>query len=291
MPVTPFGTIGRQRGWCRVLQPRDDGWRVSDALWERIEPLLPARPAHPLGCHRPRVCDRAAFDAILFVLRTGCQWAALSQTGICSKSSAYRRFREWARDGVFDRLWHDLLSDPQTPLDWDWLALDGQMIKAPKGGEATGPNPTDRAKKGTKRSLLTDAGGLPLAITIDGANRHDSALLQPTLDALILPPPNGIQPGLCLDRGYDYPWVRPRLSDLGYQPHVRSRQEEIAERHAGGRARRWVVEATFAWLVLFRRLKISYERLATTRQAFLHLACALIVWRATHPTTRAEAAY
>jgi len=115
------------------LEPRDDGWRVSDGLWERIEPLLPPRPRHPLGCHRPRVSDRAALDAILFVLRTGCQWSALSQTRICSKSSAYRRFREWAASGVFERLWQHLLDDPETPLDWAWLALDGQIVKAPKG--------------------------------------------------------------------------------------------------------------------------------------------------------------
>src|SRR6476660_7515874 len=74
---------------------RDDGWRLPDVLWAKIEPLLPARPKHPLGCHNPRVPDRAAMDAIFFVLRTGCQWNALDATGICSSSSAYRRFREW----------------------------------------------------------------------------------------------------------------------------------------------------------------------------------------------------
>ena len=126
---------------------------------------------------------------------------------------------------------------------------------------------------------------------IDGANRHDSALLLPTLEALITAPPAGVVPGLCLDRGYDYPWVRPQLSELGYRPHVRARNDETRARQHGSRARRWVVEATFAWLVLFRRPKISYERLATTRRAFLTLACALIVWRASHPATRAEAAY
>ncbi len=81
------------------------------------------------------------------------------------------------------------------------------------------------------------------------------------------------------------------LNELGYQPHVRSRREETAHQHAGGRARRWVVETTFAWLVLFRRLKISYERLHTTGQALLALACALICRRATHPATRADATY
>jgi putative transposase len=274
-----------------VLEPRDDGWRVSDGLWERIEPLLPPRPRHPLGCHRPRVSDRAALDAILFVLRTGCQWSALSQTRICSKSSAYRRFREWAASGVFERLWQHLLDDPETPLDWAWLALDGQMVKAPKGGQAAGPNPTDRAKYGTKRSLVTDASGIPIGVVIDGANRHDAKLLEPTLTTLRIAVPVGVRPGVCLDRGYDTHAARRCVERLGFEPHVRSRTQELQLVHHGGRARRWVVEATFAWLVLFRRLKISYERLAITRIAFLTLACALITWRASHPATRAEAAY
>jgi transposase len=79
---------------------RDDGWRMPDWLWERIEPLLPPRPFHPLGTHRPRVADRDAMDAILLVLRTGMQWNALEVSGICSSSSAHRRFQEWAGWGV-----------------------------------------------------------------------------------------------------------------------------------------------------------------------------------------------
>ncbi len=63
------------------LVSKDDGWRVPDWLWERIKPLLPAPPAHPLGCHRPRVPDRSAMNAILLVLRTGMQWNALNVTG------------------------------------------------------------------------------------------------------------------------------------------------------------------------------------------------------------------
>ena len=132
------------------LVMKDDGWRIPDALWQRIEPLLPARPPHPLGCHNPRVPDRAAMNAILLVLRTGMQWNALAATGICSSSSAHRRFSEWTEAGVFERLWREEFSayDAQHGIDWDYLALDGAMTKAPLGGAATGPNPTDRAKRG-----------------------------------------------------------------------------------------------------------------------------------------------
>ena len=128
----------------------EDTWRIPDALWERIEPLLPPRPPHPLGCHNPRVPDRKAMDAIFFVLRTGCHWNALNATGICSSSAAHRRFQEWTSAGVFVTLWAQGLQeyDELKGLDWEWSAMDGAMTKAPLGGERTGKNPTDRGKRG-----------------------------------------------------------------------------------------------------------------------------------------------
>jgi transposase len=115
-------------------------WRTPDALWAQIEPLLPARTPHPLGCHNPRVDDRCAMDAIFFRLRTGCQWNALSATGLCSSSSAHRRFQEWRAAGVFLELWRRGLTayDALKGIDWSWLAADGAMTKAPLGGEKRG---------------------------------------------------------------------------------------------------------------------------------------------------------
>lgn len=125
-----------------VVKVRRD-FRLPDELWERIESLLPARKAHPLGCHRPRVPDRCAMDAIFFVLRTGCQWNALNQTGLCSSSSAHRRFQEWTKAGVFLALWKQglLEYDALVGIDWSWLSMDGAMTKAPLGGEKLRPQP------------------------------------------------------------------------------------------------------------------------------------------------------
>ena len=143
------------------LVDSDDGWRMPDWLWQRIEPLLPERPAHPLGCHNPRVPDRDAMDAILLVLRTGMQWNALNATGICSSSSAHRRFQEWERAGVFRELWRQglLAYDERVGIEWDWQAMDGAMTKAPLGGAHTGPNPTDRAKRGRNAASSPRARG------------------------------------------------------------------------------------------------------------------------------------
>lgn len=127
---------------------QDDGWRLPDELWERMEPRLPERPAHPLGCHNPRVPDRSAMDAIFFVLRTGSQWQALRASGICSPSSAYRRFREWAEAGVFEEFWRQglLAYDELVGIDWSWMAVDGAMTKAPLGGEKSWSQP-DRPRQ------------------------------------------------------------------------------------------------------------------------------------------------
>lgn len=110
----------------------DDGWRITDELWERMAPMLPARKLHPLGGHRPRIPDRAAMNGILLVLRTGMQWNALDRTGICTGSAAYRRFREWIDAGVFQSFGRSGLLDCRAlgSIDWGWLAL-GETMPAP----------------------------------------------------------------------------------------------------------------------------------------------------------------
>jgi transposase len=132
-------------------------WRIPDGLWERIEPLLPPRKPHPLGCHNPRVPDRNAMDAIFFVLRTGCQWNALNATGICSSSSAHRRFQEWTEAGVFELIWALGLDeyDELKGIDWSWQSMDGAMTKAPLGGEKNRAQP-NRSGQGRHQTKSAD---------------------------------------------------------------------------------------------------------------------------------------
>lgn len=266
--------------------PVDDQWRIPDPLWERIVPLLPPRKPHPLGCHHPRVEDRRAMDAIFFVLRTGCPWGALNATGICSHSSAHRRFQEWVAAGVFARVWAAGLEeyDRLEGIDWQWLAMDGAMTKAPLGGESTGKNPTDRGKRGAKWSLLCEGAGGPLGVAIDGANRHDKKLVEATIDSIPVerpdPTPEAPQ-GLCLDKGYDYDNTRELVREFGFTAHVRARGEEAQaiKREAGFRARRWVVERTHSWMNRFRRILIRWEKKALNYLALLHFVCAFIPYR------------
>jgi putative transposase len=270
------------------LVVKDDYWRIPDELWEDIQALLPSRKAHRLGCHNPRIPDRNAMNGILFVLRTGCQWQALDATGICKHSSAHRRFQEWTKAGVFEQLWLKglLCYDELVGIDWRWLSMDGAMTKAPLGGEKTGPNPTDRAKKGTKRSLLTEAQGIPLSVAVAGANRNDHKLARETLENIEVErpkPSDQLQQHLCLDKGYDYPDVRPLAEAFGFTAHIRARGEEATahKRTARTKARRWVVERTHSWLNRFRGILIRWNKKAENYLGMLHLALAIITYRAT----------
>jgi len=136
---------------------QDDGNRIPDFIWEEMKQIIP-KPIdnHPLGCHKKRIEDRKAMDGIFFVLRTGCQWQALDATGICKHSVAHKRFQEWAKAGVFFEFWWRglMMYDAQKGLQLKWQSLDGSTTKAPLGGEGTGANPTDRAKKGLKEAFL-----------------------------------------------------------------------------------------------------------------------------------------
>jgi transposase len=125
-------------------------YRISDELWEKIEPLIPKHPnTHRFGGGRPRVPDRQVLDGIFFVLRTGCQWNALNETGICSSSTAHLRFQEWVQAGVFLKLWTIALDDYDElkGIDWSWQSMDGAMTKAPLGGGKNRPKPYGQGKK------------------------------------------------------------------------------------------------------------------------------------------------
>jgi transposase len=153
-------------------------------------------------------------------------------------------------------------------------------------GGKTGCNPTDRGKRGTKRSLLTEGTGLPVGLVIEGAQRHDMKLVEPTIKSIVLqrPEPTNEEPQrMCLDKGYDYDEVRDLLKAFRFTTHILCRGEEAQaiKKTAGFRARRWVVERTHSWLNRFRRILIRWEKKAENYLGLLHLVCGLITWRTT----------
>jgi transposase len=178
----------------------------------------------------------------LYVLRTGCQWNALPKDTYGSGKTAHRYFQRWARAGVFRRMWAAGLTDYDElkGIAWKWQAADGTMTKAPLGGEKTGPNPTDRAKSGTKRSLLVDERGAPLGLVVAGANELDGRLLEATLTSMPIerPAPQTVTQNLCLDKAYNDAASVAVTYAHGYEVHVpdRSNAKKNANANpAGGR--------------------------------------------------------
>jgi putative transposase len=266
-----------------------DTFRLPDALWKRLEPLLPKRRRSAKG-GRPPLLYRQVLDGIFYVLRTGCHWkAAPPEFG--SGSSLHRYFQRWQQRGVFRQLWQEALHeyDAKIGIDWQWQSMDGSMTKAPLGGKKTGKNPTDRAKIGTQRSLLTDGRGVPLGLEVAGANKPDMKLVEATLQSIPIQRPQPTrrrQQHFCADKGFDFPSVRELVQRWGYTVHIAVKKKKGApppppqEPVPGYRARRWVVERTHSWMNRFRRLLIRWEKKVPNYKAFLHFACAWITFRA-----------
>lgn len=148
-------------------------------------------------------------------------------------------------------------------------------------GKKSGKNPTDRGKLGVKRSVLTDARGVPLGVAIDGANAHDQRLLRDTLRSMPMRRPGRrrAQQHLCLDKGYFGKRSTTTAKRFGYVPHIRCRGEEQRRCRAGQKARRWVVEAAHSWTNRARRLLIRWEKKAANYLGFVHLQFGLIALR------------
>jgi transposase len=260
---------------------------VSDELWSVIEPLLPAEPSHEEG-GRPRVPNRAVLTGILFVLKTGIPWEWLPEEMGCGCGmTCWRRLKEWQDAGVWKRL-HQVLLDrlgEAGKIDWSRVSVDAGTVPAPAGGDATGPNPTDRGKSGTKRHLAVERKGVPLTIDAMAANRNEMKQLEAIVDAIdpIRTPSGGRRKRpdkLHADKGYDSAANREALRDRGITPRIARRGIESSEKL--GRYR-WVAERTLSWLNRFRRLRIRYERHADIHRAFLRIGCALICFRTLYP--------
>ena len=257
---------------------------LPDELWDEIEPLIPPDPPHPEG-GRPFVPARACLTGIIFVLKSGIPWEMLpAETGCGSGMTCWRRLRDWHEAGVWAAIHRKLLDKlgEADRIDWARASFDSASVPAPAAGEATGPNPTDRGKAGTKHHLLADGNGTALAVRQTAANVPDGQALAALLDAA--PPvkrPRGRprrRPAKGHgDKAYDARKHRAALRQRHIRPRSARRGVDSSERL--GR-HRWKVARTLSWLHRFRRLRVRDERRADIHEAFLQLGAALLTWDA-----------
>jgi putative transposase len=242
---------------------------LTDEQWSLIEPHLP--PELPGG--RPRKADlRDVFDAILYTLRTGCQWRYLP-VDFPPKSTVWRYFDRWRRDGTLDTI-HDRLRTKVRTLEKPYhprttASVDSQSVDTTSGGEQRG---RDNAKNvdGRKRHIVVDSMGLLLAVLVTAAS-VDDAKAATTLFARRDGQPMGKVTRMFADSKYHnfalYEWVEAHAS-WGL---------EIIRRPEGsvGWVKlpiRWTVERTFAWLGRCRRLSKDREKSVSSSESFVKLA-------------------
>ncbi|WP_406438336.1 IS5 family transposase [Streptomyces sp. NBC_00631] len=255
---------------------------APEDLWELFQRVVPPAPERPQGRGHRRRGDREVLAAIIFVATSGCTWNQLPPGFGLSGVTAFRRFTEWSQARVWAKL-HRLVLDElgsRGELDWSRCAIDLVSVRALKG-QLTGPNPTDRGKKGSKIHLIVDRRGLPLSIGISAANLHDSQALIPLVRGI--PPirsrrgPRRRRPGKPHgDKGYDYQHLRRWLSSRGIR-HRLARKGIESSRHLG--RHRWAVERTVSWLSGCRRLHRRYEGKPEHFLAFTAIAATLISHR------------
>jgi transposase len=254
---------------------------LIEELWAIISPYVPVSTPSPKG-GRPRVPDRDCFRGILFVLREGIRWKSLpKEMGCGSGSTCFRRYQSWTAAGVWQKAHRFLVAvlGEQGYLNLFRCVVDSSSLRALQGGEHTGPNPTDRAKNGLKRHLVTDANGLPLVVEIGPANRRDEQWLPGLLWWLwIMVRALGRQLPKVLqaDRGYGFEWTLALVLAWGIRPQVAERGSP----HGSGLGRtRFVVERTHSWFIRFRRLIVCHERSGEHYQGFYELAACVICAR------------
>ena len=233
---------------------------LIEPIREQFGALLPERREtnHPLGCHRTRIPDRMVFEKLVRVLVFGCAYERIAD-GCCSASTLRRRRRdEWIGAGVMTTLRELALDayDRTIGLQLSDVAVDCCITKAPCGGEKAGRNPVDRGKQGIKRSTVVDAKGIPLGAVAAPANRHDSPLLDETLNTLGVLGRLPEQVSVHLDRGYDSRSTREKLKDRGLLPAI-SEKGKPAPLAA---TKRWVVERTNSWHNAHKKLVWCTER-------------------------------
>jgi transposase len=229
----------------------------------------------PSGTGRPPVPTIKVVAALRFFVREGMQWRELRATaGRACGSTLRRRLDDWSAVALLRRV-HAVLvrmvrAGPEA-APWD-VVVDSCSVRAKRGGELTGPNPTDRGKAGTKYHVAVSTDGLPLAVVPAAANVHDTRLFPHLLHlAQVVCAAIG---RLYADAAYDSADNRQLCRRDGIQPCIR----KVGEPHGSGLGTvRCVVEHGCAWLLANKRLDRRQDRLGRVILALLTAACIFII--------------
>jgi transposase len=229
----------------------------------------------PYGTGRPPLPTIEVVETLRFFVREGVQWRELrAAAGRACGSTLRRRLDDWSGTALLRQVHVALIRMVRSGLEaasWD-VVVDSCSVRAERGGELTGPNPTDRGKAGTKYHLVVATDGLPLGVVPSAANVHDTRLFPHLLRlAQVVCAAIG---RLYADAGYDSAENR----GLCLRDGVRSYIRKVGAPHGSGLgAVRYVVEHDCAWLLANKRLDRRHDRLGRTILALLNAACIFVI--------------
>jgi len=230
--------------------------------------------ARPFGLGRPPMPTIKVVETLRFFLREGVQWRELrAGTGRACGSTLRRRLEDWSTTALLRRVHAVLIRMVRSGPEASWdVVVDSCSVRAKRGGELTGPNPTDRGKNGTKYHVVASTDGIPLGVVPSAANVHDTRLFPYLLRlAQLVCAAIG---SLYADAGYHSAENRKLCLDDGIRPHIR----KTGEPHGSGLGVvRCVVEHDCAWLLANKRLDRRHDRLGRIILALLSAACIFII--------------
>jgi transposase len=205
---------------------------------------------------RPMSDAQSILQGIFYLLKTGCQWNALPKC-FGASSTIHDNFQKFIKCDLFLKAWTHALEKYDLH---EGLALSGQSfdcahIKAPLGGDLTGKSPVDRAKIGTKRAMLTDKKGIPLALKIFGGNAHDSKTIIETVQCKLYHRFSPFQT-VELDAAFDDENIRTFFAYLNYNLRISPNKRRKGFVQRVYHQFRWSVERTHSWINRFRRLLV-----------------------------------
>lgn len=249
---------------------------ISDSVWNEIKDIIPAKK---VLVGRPEWSNRKTLEGILLIIKTGMQWKFLPEQ-FGKVSTVHGKFRKWIKMGVFEEIMQKAkityaksLKNPML-----WFASDTAHSKAPLAKNWSGKNPTDRGKRGIKRSIIVDIKRAPLAVHVGPSNKHDINFFEKTFYNLKFGKTEKARI-MEVDSAYDCKYAKQVATKENFCLLAATNLRRNKNKKVCKTFFRWIVERTFGWQSWFRGLKTCWTKTEESYLAFLQLVSSVQLFK------------